>query len=270
MSGYPTYRPLKSSGSSLIHRLVIESGVSGGGMKFSGPFTLVTLLFLSCSLSAAHTQNETLKQENVTSQTAPLKAINTPTAPYPEEARKKGIEGKVTLSIVVDANGNVSQAKALSGPEELVPAALASVKMWQFEPPSSAAVTKMVEVAYGFSKECPGPISDSGEVEWSWRLRDKNGKTIAVADDDDSPPPPYPEKERKSGVAGKMLLSITLNPDGHVREIHVVKSLSPVLDKAAIDTVRPLMFQRLDRNSDDSLEDLRLQFVFRATCSPHF
>jgi TonB family protein len=142
--------------------------------------------------------------------------------------------------------------------------------MWQFEPPGSAAVTTIVEVAYGLPKECPGPISDSGGVEWSWRLRDKNGKTIAVADDDDSPPPPYPEKERKSGVAGKMLLSITLNPDGHVKEIHVVKSLSPVLDKAAIDTVRPLMFQRLDQNSDDSLEDLRLQFVFRATCNPHF
>jgi len=239
-------------------------------MKFPGPFTRLTLLFLSFGLSAAQAQNQAPKQENVTSKVPPLKAINTPTAPYPEEVRKKGIEGKVALSIVVDEKGNVSQAKALSGPEELVPAALASVKMWQFEPPASAPVTKTVEIAYGFPKECPGPISDISEVEGNGRLFDKNGKLVAVVDDEDYSLPPHPEAERKSGVAGEMLLSITLNPDGHVKEIHAVKSLSRGLDKAAIDTVRPLKFKQIDGNSQASLEDLRLQFVFRATCNPHF
>lgn len=237
-------------------------------MRLSGPFTLLTLLFLRGSLSAAQPQNGTLKQENVTNQTAPLKVIATPTAPYPKEARKKGVEGKVTLSILVDAKENVSQAKALSGPEELVPAALASVRMWQFEPPASAPVTKTVEVAYGFPKECPGPKSDIGEVEGSGRLFDKNGKLVAVIDDDDYPLPPYPEGERKAGVAGKMILSMALTPDGYVKEIHTVKSLSPSLDRVAIDTVRPLRFKEVDGNLGASLADLRLQFIFRATCNP--
>ena len=239
-------------------------------MKFPGPFTRLTLLFLSFGLSAGQAQNQALTQENVTSKTPPLKAINTPTAPYPAEARKKGIEGKVALSIVVDEKGNVSQAKALGGPEELVPAALASVKMWQFEPPASAPVTKTVEVAYGFPKECPGPISDISEVEGNGRLFDKNSKLVAVVDDKDYSLPPYPEAERKSGVAGEMLLSITLNPDGHIKEIHALKSLSRGLDKVAIDTVRPLKFKQIAGNSQASFEDLRLQFVFRATCNPHF
>jgi TonB family protein len=236
-------------------------------MRFSSPFIL---LFLSCTLSAGQAPNENPKQDNGTNQTAPLKAIDRPTAPYPEEARRKGIEGKVTLSIVVDEKGNVSQARALSGPQELVPAALASVKMWRFEPPTSAPVTKTVEVSYGIPKECPGPISEIGQVNWTWGLLDGSGKRVAVADDDGSPAPPYPEKERKSGIAGKMLLAISLNPDGHVREIHIVKSLSPTLDKAAIDTVRPMKFKRLDENSNPSLEDLRLQFIFRPLCNPRF
>lgn len=78
-------------------------------------------------------------------------------APYPLEAVRRGIEGKVALNIVVDANGNVTQAKALSGPKELFPAALASVKMWQYEPPVSAPVTMTVEIGYGIPKELLGP-----------------------------------------------------------------------------------------------------------------
>jgi TonB family protein len=86
-------------------------------------------------------------------------------APYRLEAVRRGIEGKVKLSIVVDTNGKVAQAKALSGPEELFPAALASVKMWQYETPASAPITMTVEIGYGFPKECPGPVSDIEECK---------------------------------------------------------------------------------------------------------
>jgi TonB family protein len=79
------------------------------------------------------------------------------------------------------------------------------------------------------------------------------------------------------GVAGKMVLSVTLKRDGHVEEIHVVKSLSPGLGKAAIDMVRPWKFKGCqneplcsDGNFKAHLKDLRVQFVFRAMCHPRF
>jgi TonB family protein len=215
---------------------------------------------------------ETPKQENVGNQTEQLKLIYSPPAPYPEEAGKKGIQGKVTLSIVIDAKGNVSEAKELSGPEELVPAALAFVRKWKYEPPSTAPVTRTVEVSYG-SRDCPGAVSERGDITWSWRLRNKDGETVAVIDGDDEPSPLYPEAERRAGAAGKMVLSVTLNPDGRVREIHAINSVSPGLDKAVIDMVRPLKFKRCrdDRlcsgNPNAPLEDLRLDFDFRATCN---
>ena len=102
----------------------------------------------------------------------------------------------------------------LSGPTELQSAALESVRMWQYEPPASGPVTETVEISYGFPKECPGPVSDQGDVEGSWRLRDLNGKVVAVADNDDAPPPRYLEEERKSGVAGELVLSVSLSSDG--------------------------------------------------------
>ena len=94
-------------------------------------------MLFGSELCAAQAQDESkpTRQNIIVDHTAPLRAIHMETLPYPEEARKKGIEGKVMLNIVVDATGNVSKVNALSGPQELVPAAIASAKMWQFESP---------------------------------------------------------------------------------------------------------------------------------------
>jgi TonB family protein len=240
-------------------------------MKFSRlVIPLAIFVFLTFGLPSARPQNEpqAAKQETAATQAA-LKERHTPLAPGPGTR----VQGKVTLRIVVDAKGNVSEAKALSGPEELIPPALAWVQKWQYEPPASAPVTRIVEISYG-SRDCPGAISERGEMTWSWYLRDKDGKMIAVIDDVNPPQPLYPDEERKAGIAGKMVLSLTLNPDGHVKEIHVANSLSPSLDKTMVDMVRPLKFKRClsepqcsDGNLNASLENLRLEFVFRATCN---
>jgi TonB family protein len=186
-------------------------------------------------------------------------------------------EGKVTLRVVVDAKGRVSEAKPLTGPSELYQAAIRYVEQWQYEPPVHAPVTITVGMAWGFPKECPGPISEMGSVEGSGRLVDKNGKLVAVVDNDDYPLPPYPVEERMAGAAGKMVLSVTLKRNGHVKEIHVVKSLSPGLDKAAIDLVRGWKFKGCqyqplcgDTDSSAPWKDLRLQVDFSALCHPQF
>ena len=240
-------------------------------MQFSQLLIPVAIFQSLIGLPATQAQNKgAATPENGVAQATPPKAINTPDPPYPEEARKKGIEGKVTLLIVIDVNGKVSEAKALSGPKELVPSALTAVKLWQFEPAATAPLTRTVEIEYGFPKECPGPISESGEVSGSGRLTDKSGNLVAVIDDDEYRLPPYPETERKAGVAGNMVLAITLGQDGHVKEIHAAKSLSRGLDKAAIETVRQWRFKKVVGSADVSLENLRLEFIFRATCNARF
>lgn len=91
--------------------------------------------------------------------------------------------------------------------------------MWQYEPPASAPVSKTVEIEFGFPKECPGPVSEMGEVEGKERLFDKNGKLVAVANEEDYQLPNYAEAERKAGIAGTMILPITLDANGRVKEI---------------------------------------------------
>jgi TonB family protein len=235
------------------------------------PFFVVVLL-AATGLSAEQAQDGTQPQKpsSTSKQTSQLKAIKSPTVPYPEEALRKKIEGKVILSIVVDAKGRVSEAMALSGPSELFQAALDSVKEWEFEPPTHAPVVARVEVSYGHPKECPGAVSDSGEVTTSGRLRSEKGMIVDVDSNAPWPLPPYSIEARKADVAGEMILSITVNAEGTVAKVHVVKSLSPDLDNAAIEAVRAWRFKPNDGNPDGLPDDFPVHIFFRPTCKMEF
>ena len=54
---------------------------------------------------------------------------------YPEEAKAKGIEGKVYVSILVDTAGKVKEAKIVKSENEVFnTAALEAAKQWIFSP----------------------------------------------------------------------------------------------------------------------------------------
>jgi TonB family protein len=234
------------------------------------PFLPIALL-VAFGSSRASAQDEAAPQKDTALQHVPqLKAIKEPMAPYPEEAQKKGIEGKVILTIVVNAEGRVSDAKVLSGPPELIQAALDSVKMWQYEPPKSAPVTKTVWVSYGFPKPCPGPISERGGVMFSMGLRNDKGLDLGPVDYASWRSPRYPDEDRKAGVAGDMVLSLTVNRKGEVTDVRVVKSLSPHLDKVAIDTARTWKYKVMKGNPEDLPSEFTLHIRFEPECDPKF
>ncbi len=54
---------------------------------------------------------------------------------FPEEVRKKNIEGEVSVMIAVDPQGNVSDVTILQSPDPLLSEAVAiAMKQWKFEP----------------------------------------------------------------------------------------------------------------------------------------
>jgi len=220
-------------------------------------FRLAILSCLSCSLYLAQTRGEPQSaSQGVVSQDLPK--IHECSAP-PEE-------GQVIVSLTIDSNGNVSDAKALSGRDQLIPSTLACAKTWKYDPPTSAPVTKTLAVSYD-RKDCPGAISDRGDLRWSWVLRDQGNQVVAVLDGQEPPPPPYPVEERKAGKAGRMVLHVNLNAEGYITEVHAVRSLSPNLDQLAIERLRPLKFKlRPDINSKLPMDHLYFVIAFHATC----
>lgn len=72
----------------------------------------------------------------------PVNAVDTPPAPrakaapaYPFDMRRKGVPGEVTLDLVINASGEVTDAVAIQTTlADFAPAAEAAVKKWQFSP----------------------------------------------------------------------------------------------------------------------------------------
>lgn len=65
--------------------------------------------------------------------------------PYPNEARKNGIEGTVRIRVLIDVNGKVSEASisSSSGSSLLDQAALQAVHKWRFSPAKDATGKKV-------------------------------------------------------------------------------------------------------------------------------
>jgi protein TonB len=60
--------------------------------------------------------------------------VYNPEPEYPKQAKKAKIQGDVKIDAVIDKDGNVIQAHVISGPPELVEAALKAVTQQKYEP----------------------------------------------------------------------------------------------------------------------------------------
>ena len=235
-------------------------------MKLRCPIVLILLLAF-CFSSAAPAQVKDSPQQTATKSEAPLKLLKGPAVPFPEEALRKNVEGKVQLSLVVDAEGHVSDAKILSGPPELYQAALDSVKQWQFEPPAHAPAETKASVIYSHPKPCPASVATMGVVFVPSKLTSDKGTTVGVVDEINSPRPSYSPEDMKSGASGDMLLFVTINANGKSTKIRILHSLSPHLDKAAIKAVREWRFKLQDGSPGRLPDTFPLVIKFDPECN---
>jgi len=71
---------------------------------------------------------------------------------YPEEARRAGIEGTVTLSITIDLEGKVVNARVLKGPGNgLNDAALEAIRKFKFRPAMKGGQPVSTEIKYKYT-----------------------------------------------------------------------------------------------------------------------
>lgn len=74
----------------------------------------------------------------------------------------------------------------------------------------------------------------------------------------------YPAAARRRGLAGGVTIELTILPSGAIRDVTIVESSShPLLDQAALDTVRELRAQPFPTNVPPRTLRVRLPVVFR-------
>ena len=78
---------------------------------------------------------------------------------YPREARAKGIQGNVVLDVDIDETGAVSDARVVSGPQELRRAALESVLQWHYSRNMPLPGKTQVTVKFELPPEASAPAA---------------------------------------------------------------------------------------------------------------
>lgn len=100
---------------------------------------------------------ETRDPQGVEVRTGPFKVLHRLPVAYPRDAVKKGIAGDVVVSVTLNEQGEVTDARAISGPEELRKPVLQSVLGWHFSTDpvdvngSSRPTPRSFEVAVRFT-----------------------------------------------------------------------------------------------------------------------
>jgi TonB family protein len=169
----------------------------------------------------------------------PPKLIKKVDPVYPEEARKKRVQGMVILEAKIDVDGRVIDAMILRSVSELDQAALDAVKQWIYEPVLIKG----------------NPTKALIKVTVNFRLGEKDIEEFAAGavkvKDQISPPklvksvnPVYPEMARQAKVQGVVIVQARTDVHGNVKNVMVLRSV-PLLDQAAIDAVKRWVYEPL-------------------------
>ena len=151
---------------------------------------------------------------------------------YPEVARRARVEGVVILNVRTDENGLVDQIKVTNSKDPLLNrAAVEAVRQWQYQPffykgkrhPIVFTVTVRFKLTSGRDEE-----SQEREAEETPGVKPQ---LIHRVD------PVYPERARRAGIEGVVVLKIKTDEDGNVISLVIMRSESTMLNQAAIEAV---------------------------------
>jgi protein TonB len=176
----------------------------------------------------------------------PPKLIKKVEPRYPDEARKAGIEGTVTVEATTDDRGRVQKVKVLKSIPELDQAAVDAVKQWVYEPmvidgkPHGIVFT--ITCRFSLDNEKMGKAFEGG-------VTGTDQKPAVTAKGDIKPPklikmvePIYPEIAKQAQVEGVVILEATTDIYGSVIHTRVLRSI-PLLDQAAINAVEQWVYE---------------------------
>lgn len=141
---------------------------------------------------------------------------------YPVEAKKNNITGKTFVKVLVDKEGNPQKAVVIKSQNELFnqPAVDAAMKS-KFTPALQGGKPIAVWIVLPYRFTLPG-VKDSNEREYF---------TVLVVGMDNAL---YPKEALEKKIEGKVLVRISLDDDGKLKNAEIYKSDNELLDKAAI------------------------------------
>ncbi len=207
-------------------RVVLSFGAIAGLLILAG---VVTVRAFPLRAPAPEVINLVAGNENPPDTPDVIPAVKKVPPVYPMAAKKAGIQGIVKLGVTVAKDGSVSNLKVVSGPTELVEAALEAVKQWRYTPSDEVRVTT-VDINFTLAKTGSGQASQQAAKETEHVL-------VTTVEPITRVQPVYPIEAKKAGIEGEVVLRTTIAKDGSVSHLDVVSG-NPLLVKPALDAVQ--------------------------------
>lgn len=156
---------------------------------------------------------------------------------YPEEAKAKKIQGRVTLSFTITETGKVSDVKVLRSADPILDKE--AVRVVESSPDWTPGMKdgKPVSVTYTFPVIFQLNDTDNSGVV-PFQLAEQK-PTFNGGDANEflkwvNANISYPENCKKNGVSGRVLLSFTVRETGKVTDVKVLRGVHEELDKEAV------------------------------------
>jgi TonB family protein len=162
-------------------------------------------------------------------------AISLPLPLYPEEARRRGVQGSVFVRNVIDINGRIKHVAVLEGDPVLVQPAIDAVKQWRYAP----TYLNRIPVETESIDELKFAVTDKApEVSAPLHLpKDlKRGRLISQS------MPVYPEAARRLRLDGTVVVQAIVGADGTIRQLRQVSG-SHVLGQAALQALKKWRYE---------------------------
>lgn len=105
-----------------------------GLLVLAGLFACGAALAQDASSTPPQSQPAPVQRIRVPGDVQDAKLVSQPLPIYPESAKKAAIEGTLVLHALIAKNGSVQEVQYVSGPRELMRAAMDAVKQWRYQP----------------------------------------------------------------------------------------------------------------------------------------
>jgi TonB family protein len=172
-------------------------------------------------------------------------AIIRPQPVYPAIAKQINASGEVQVSIVIDENGRVIEAKATRGHPVLRSAAEDAARKWVFKPTllDGKPVKQPGTLTFVFMSP-PPPTSDPPAAATSAETPEKLNVSGGVLQGNaiKRVQPPYPPIAKAARASGPVQVQITISETGEVIEASVING-HPLLRDAALQAARQWLFK---------------------------
>ncbi len=157
-------------------------------------------------------------------------AISQPLPPYPDQARRLGVQGSVFVRNVIDINGRIKHVTVLEGDPILAQPTVDAVKQWRYAPTYLDRLPVEMETVDELKFSVTGKAP---QVSTPLHLPEgiKRGHPVR------QPLPDYPESARRLHMQGTVVLQGIIAVDGKMRMLRLVSG-NPLLGQSALQAVK--------------------------------